>query len=70
MNQGTISIRFQNLDAGSSDLPTVSCQAVPLDEVAAILPPDTVYATPQDRLDQIALRKAGFDNRFAPDPQP
>ena len=35
-----------------------------------VLPPNTVYATPQDRLDQIALRKAGFDKRFAPYPQP
>ena len=70
LNQGTISIRFQDLDPQSSDLPTVSSQVVSLDELADVLPPNTVYATPQDRLDQIALRKAGFDKRFAPYPQP
>jgi Protein of unknown function (DUF1214) len=70
LNQGTISIRFQDLDPNSSDLPTVSSQVVSLDELADVLPPTTVYATPQDRLDQIALRKSGFDKRFAPYPQP
>ena len=70
LNQGTISIRFQDLDPQSSDLPTVSSQVVSLDELADVLPPNTVYAAPQDRLDQIALRKSGFDKRFAPYPQP
>ena len=70
LNQGTISIRFQDLDPNSSALPTVSSQVVSLDKLADILPPDTVYATPQDRLDQIALRKSGFNKRFAPYPQP
>jgi hypothetical protein len=70
LNQGTISIRFQDLDPNSSDLPTVSSRVVSLDKLADVLPPDTVYATPQDRLDQIALRKAGFNKRFAPYPQP
>ena len=70
LNQGTISIRFQDFDPQSSDLPTVSSQVVSLDELADVLPPNTVYAAPQDRLDQIALRKSGFDKRFAPYPQP
>jgi hypothetical protein len=70
LNQGTISIRFQDLDPNSSAVPTVSSQVVPLDQLADVLPAGTVYATPQDRLDQIALRKSGFDNRFAPYPQP
>jgi hypothetical protein len=70
LNQGTISIRFQDLDLKSSKLPTVSSQVVSLDELASVLPPKTVYATPQDRLNQIALRKSGFNNRFAPYPQP
>jgi hypothetical protein len=70
LNQGTISIRFQDLDPNSSTLPTVSSQVVSLDQLAGILPAGTVYATPQDRLDQIALRKSGFNNRFAPYPQP
>ena len=70
LNQGTISIRFQDLDQNSSTLPTVSSQVVSLDDLADVLPPGTVYATPQDRRDQIALRKSGFNNRFAPYPQP
>jgi hypothetical protein len=70
LNQGTISIRFQDLDMKSTTLPTVSSQVVSLDELADVLPPDTVYATPQDRLDQITARKSGFNNRFAPYPQP
>ena len=70
LNQGTISIRFQDLNSNSSTLPTVSSQVVSLDQLAGVLPPGTIYATPQDRLDQIALRKSGFNNRFAPYPQP
>jgi hypothetical protein len=70
LNQGTISIRFQDLDPNSSTLPTVTSQVISRDELADVLPARTVYATPQDRLDQIALRKSGFDNRFAPYPQP
>ena len=70
LNQGTISIRFQDLDQNSLTLPTVSSQVVSLDQLAGVLPAGTVYATPQDRLDQIALRKSGFNNRFAPYPQP
>jgi hypothetical protein len=70
LNQGTISIRFQDLDDTSSTLPTVSSQVVSLDDLASVLPAGTKYATPQDRLDQIALRKSGFNNRFAPYPQP
>jgi hypothetical protein len=70
LNQGTISIRFQDLDMASTTLPTVTSQVVSLDELANVLPPKTVYATTRDRLDQIALRKSGFNNRFAPYPQP
>ena len=70
LNQGTISIRFQSLDATSTTLPTVNSQVVALDQLAAVLPPSTVYVTPQQRADQIALRKAGFNKRLAPFPQP
>jgi hypothetical protein len=69
LNQGTISIRFQSLDATSTTLPTVSSQVAALDQLAAVLPPSTVYVTPQQRADQIALRKAGFNKRWAPFPQ-
>jgi hypothetical protein len=70
LNQGTISIRFQDLPAEPSVLPTVSSQVVSLDKLADVLPIGTEYATPQDREGQIALRKSGFNNRFAPYPQP
>jgi hypothetical protein len=70
LNQGTISIRFQDLDDTSSTLPTVSSQVVSLDDLPGVLPAGTVYVSPQDRLDQLALRKSGFNNRFAPYPQP
>jgi len=70
LNQGTISIRFQDLDTTSTTLPTVSSQVVSLDELAAVLPATTVYVTPVERAEQLALRKAGFDKRFAPYPQP
>jgi len=70
LNQGTISIRFQDLDTSSTDLPTVSSQVVPLDQLGTVLPPTTVYVTPDERQAQLADRKAGFDNRFAPYPQP
>jgi hypothetical protein len=65
LNQGTISIRFQDLDAESTDLPTVSSQVVTLDQLAGILPA-TDFVTPAYRQAQIAARQAGFDNRFAP----
>ena len=70
LNQGTISMRFQDLDAGSPDLPTVSSQVVTLDALGTVLPPTTVYYTEAQRAAQLATRKAGFDNRFAPYPQP
>jgi hypothetical protein len=70
LNKGTISIRFQDIDPEATNLPTVSSQVVSLDQLASVLPAGTIVATPQDRLDQIAARKSGFDNRFAPYPQP
>ncbi len=70
LNQGTISMRFQDLDPGSTDRPTVSSQLVSLDQLATAVPPGTVYYTEAQRGAQLATRKAGFDNRFAPYPQP
>jgi hypothetical protein len=70
LNQGTISIRFQDIDPEATDMPTVSSQVVSLDQLTSVLPAGTILATPQDRLNQIAARKSGFDNRFAPYPQP
>ena len=69
LNQGTITIRFQDIDATSPNSPTVSSQVVPLDQLDTVLPPGTVYVTAQERQEQIARRQEGFDNRFAPFPQ-
>jgi hypothetical protein len=51
-------------------LPTVHSQVVPLSQLASVLPAGTVYVTPDERTAQLAARKAGYDNRFAPYPQP
>ena len=68
LNQGTASIRFQDLGSGS---PTVSSQVVKISELhdPGVLPPGTVWVTPDERDTQIAARQAGFNNRFAPFPQ-
>jgi hypothetical protein len=70
LNQGTISIRFQDLPLDPTHLPTVDSQVVKLDELASVLPAGTLYVTPDEREALLAVRKAGFDNRFAPYPQP
>jgi hypothetical protein len=70
LNQGTISMRFQDLDPDSTDLPTVSSQLVSLVQLPSVVPPNTVYYTEAQRRAQLAIRKVGFDNRFAPYPQP
>jgi hypothetical protein len=69
LNQGTISIRFQDLPLDPTHLPTVQSQVVPLSQLASVLPANTIYVTPAERAAQLAARKAGFDNRFAPYPQ-
>ena len=69
LNQGTVSIRFQDL---GDEAPTVTSKVVKISELQdpGVLPPDTVFFTdPQQREDQIAERQAGFNNRFAPFPQ-
>lgn len=70
LNQGTISIRFQDLPENPSNLPTVSSQVVSLDQLPSVLPAGTIPADTAVRQGQIAARKSGFDNRFAPYPQP
>ena len=70
LNPGTASIRFQDLGNGS---PTVSSKVVKLSELddPGVLPPGAFIPAdqPNYRADQIAARKAGFNNRFAPFPQ-
>jgi hypothetical protein len=70
LDQGTISMRFQDLDPDSSDRPTVRSQMVALGQLGDVLPPGTVYYTEAQRGAQLATRKAGYDKRFAPYPQP
>jgi hypothetical protein len=69
LNQGTISIRFQDLDPTNSTLPTVSSQVLKLNQLPTVLPPGTIFVTADERAAQLAARKAGYDNRFAPFPQ-
>ena len=66
LNQGIISMRFQNLDPMSMDLPGVQSVVVKLEDLDDILPSDTVYVTPAERATQLAARKTGFDKRWAP----
>lgn len=66
LNQGTISIRFQDLGEGS---PTVSSKVVKISELDddGVLPPDAFIPEGDPyRQNQIADRQAGFNNRFAP----
>lgn len=71
LNQGTISMRFQALDsAAPDDLPTVTSQVVKLNQLDSVLPAGTVLYSEARRQQQLATRKAGFDRRFAPFPQP
>ena len=40
------------------------------DKLGTVLPEGTVYYDDDQRAEQLAIRKAGYDNRFAPYPQP
>lgn len=64
LNQGTIAIRFQDLDPESDVTPTVRAQVVDRRRLAAVLPADTRYLTRAQRLDQLAERRAGFELRY------
>lgn len=69
LNQGTISIRFQDLDTSSTKAPTVQSQVVPIGDLGAVLPAGTRYVTPEQRQAQIAQRQLGYNRRYAPYPQ-
>ena len=72
LNQGTVSIRFQDL---GDEAPMVSSKVVKIENLRDpdVLPADTVFIEPEDlaayRAAQIATRQEGFNNRFAPFPQ-
>ena len=70
LNQGTIAIRFQDLDPEAPNQPQIIDQRVLThEELSAFLPADA-FITQQERDDQLELRKAGFDKRWAPFAQP
>ena len=70
LNQGTVSIRFQDLPEELETPPTVTTsRVVTLDELPDFLPPGTEYVDQDGRDDQIAARQKGFNKRFAPFPQ-
>ena len=66
LNQGIISMRFQNLDPQSPAVPSVQSVVVKLEDLEDELPAGTVFVTPQERAAQLAERKAGYDKRWAP----
>ncbi|NBP86683.1 MAG: hypothetical protein EBU54_16460, partial [Mycobacteriaceae bacterium] len=68
LNQGTISMRFQDFILGDRTT-KVQTQVVPIDQLATVLPPTTVYVTPAERQAQIARRQLGYSARYAPYPQ-
>ncbi|WP_445166145.1 Ig-like domain-containing protein [Mycolicibacterium sp. Dal123E01] len=69
LNQGTISIRFQDFDPNSDVDPTVSSQVVKLSQLDGVLPAGTVFVTPEERAAQIATRQLGYNKRYTPYPQ-
>jgi hypothetical protein len=69
LNQGTISIRFQDIDTTDTNLPKVSSQVVALSDLSTVLPAGTTYVTAAQRQAALDERKAGFDKRFTPYPQ-
>jgi hypothetical protein len=70
LNQGTIAIRFQDLDPKAPNQPQIVDQRVLThEELSAFLPADA-FITKQVRDEQLELRKAGFDKRWAPFAQP
>lgn len=69
LNQGTMAIRFQQLDADDPNNPKVSSQVVKAADLASVLPDGTVLVTALERQGQLAARKQGYDARFAPYPQ-
>ena len=70
LNQGTISMRFQNVTEPEQDPPTVGSEVVSIDQLGTVLPGTTVYVTPDERAAQLAARLLGYNKRYAPYPQP
>ncbi|WP_238951026.1 DUF1214 domain-containing protein [Mycobacterium sp. IDR2000157661] len=69
LNQGTLSIRFQGLPGEVTDGPSIVDQQVMSHQELAGYLPAIPFVTPAERAAQLAARKEGFDNRWAPYPQ-
>jgi len=69
LNQGTISMRFQNVDP-EQDRPTVRSEVFTINQLPTELPDTTVYVTNDERAAQLAARQFGYNKRYAPYPQP
>ena len=65
LNQGTLAIRFQDLGPDAPNQPRIIDQRVLTHEELAGFLPASAFITEQERDDQLELRKAGFDNRWA-----
>ena len=65
LNQGTLAIRFQDLDPDAPNQPRIIDQRVLTHEELAGFLPAGAFITQQERNDQLELRKAGFDRRWA-----
>lgn len=64
LNQGTLAIRFQDIDPDSPNQPRIVDQRVMThEELREFLPPED-FITEEDRQDQIESREAGFDRRW------
>jgi len=70
LNQGIISMRFQNVSDPEQDRPTVRSEVFTINQLQAELPDTTVYVTAGERQAQLAARKLGYNKRYAPYPQP
>jgi hypothetical protein len=74
LHQGTISIRFQDLQPDPNNVKApriVSQQVIDVEDAVNFYADDPKYfVDAQGRIDQLAQRKAGFNIRWAPYPQP
>ncbi|HEX2214421.1 MAG TPA: DUF1214 domain-containing protein [Mycobacterium sp.] len=70
LNQGTVAIRFQGLPEGTTNLPRIVDQRVLSHEALRDFLPAEDFVTAEERAAQLERRKAGFDRRWAPYPQP
>ena len=72
LNQGTIAIRFQDLDPTAGTCPALStnrwCHSMRREATSRMTRATSPIRSKREQ--QLALRKAGFNKRWAPYPQP